>query len=29
MGFLFGDPDWQLTEEEPLAVLWFAPEGSG
>jgi signal transduction histidine kinase/uncharacterized protein YhfF len=26
MGFLVGEPNWQLTDEEPLAVLWFAPE---
>jgi uncharacterized protein YhfF len=26
MAFLFGDPEWRLTEDEPMAVLWFRPE---
>jgi signal transduction histidine kinase/uncharacterized protein YhfF len=27
LAFLFGDPDWRLTPDEPMAVLWFRPEG--
>jgi signal transduction histidine kinase/uncharacterized protein YhfF len=27
LAFLLGDPDWHLTEDEPMAVLWFAVEG--
>jgi signal transduction histidine kinase/uncharacterized protein YhfF len=23
LAFLFGEPGWRLTDEEPLAVLWF------
>jgi signal transduction histidine kinase/uncharacterized protein YhfF len=26
LAFLFGDPDWQLRPEEPMAVLWFRTE---
>jgi uncharacterized protein YhfF/two-component sensor histidine kinase len=26
LAFLLGDPDWRLTDDEPMAVLWFAPE---
>jgi len=26
LAFLFGDPDWRLTDEEPMAVLWFDVE---
>jgi len=25
MAFLLGEPDWQLTDDEAMAVLWFAP----
>jgi signal transduction histidine kinase/uncharacterized protein YhfF len=27
LAFLFGDPDWRLTPDEPMAVLWFRVEG--
>ena len=29
LAFMFGDPEWRLTPEEPLAVLWFALERPG
>jgi signal transduction histidine kinase/uncharacterized protein YhfF len=25
LAFLFGEPDWELTDDEPMAVLWLAP----
>jgi signal transduction histidine kinase/uncharacterized protein YhfF len=28
LAFLFGEPEWRLTDDEPMAVLWFAVESA-